>query len=123
MAIRAVLLVENELDVIKVLESSLQEHGFSVTSFADSLHALDHFQSHKDDYYVIVSEAQMPVISGFELVKKTKQLNPQLKAVLLTPFEMQKQELAKLMPSCDVDSTLAKPVIGTQLVETINNLI
>jgi two-component SAPR family response regulator len=52
----------------------------------------------------------MPGMSGIQLAKRIKSIDPDIKIILLTAFEINKSEFDKVMDSKNVDGFLQKPV-------------
>jgi YesN/AraC family two-component response regulator len=67
----------------------------------------------------------MPEMNGFELVREAKHLNPDIKTVIMTAFEINESEFSKVMPSTKVDDFVRKPVsvnlLKTVLLKHIDN--
>jgi YesN/AraC family two-component response regulator len=65
----------------------------------------------------------MPSISGIQLSKKVKEVNPNVKVVLMTAFEMRDNEFSKVFPSIQVDGFVQKPIGIKELTDKILSLI
>ena len=57
----------------------------------------------------------MPGINGYELVKKAKEIDKQVKVVLMSAFEINDKEFHNLLPDIKVDAFLQKPFSIGQL--------
>ena len=66
----AILLVDDELDIVAIFKQGLENQGFRVFGFTDPLLALEHFQINSDQYWLIISDLRMPEMNGYEYVKK-----------------------------------------------------
>ena len=53
----------------------------------------------------------MPVLSGIKLVRKIKEVNPAVKVILMTAFEIRDNEFSKIFPSMQVDGFVQKPLV------------
>lgn len=49
-------------------------------------------------------------MTGFDLARKVKAINPEVKLVLMTAFEVNKSEAEKVLPSLQVDAFIQKPI-------------
>ena len=65
----------------------------------------------------------MPSISGILLSKKVKEVNPNVKVVLMTSFEIRDNEFSKVFPSTQVDGFVQKPISINDLTDKILSLI
>jgi len=53
----------------------------------------------------------MPVLSGIKLARKIKEVNPAVKVILMTAFEIRDNEFSKIFPSMQVDGFVQKPLV------------
>jgi YesN/AraC family two-component response regulator len=65
----------------------------------------------------------MPSLSGIQLSKKVKEINPNVKTVLMTAFEIRGSEFSKVFPSTQVDGFVQKPIGIKDLTNKILSLI
>ena len=74
-------IVDDEIDITELFQDALRGNieGISVVSFNDPSLALEHYIKNKENYALIFSDMRMPTMSGLELLKKVKELNPPCK--------------------------------------------
>ena len=65
----------------------------------------------------------MPGLSGMQLARKVKQINPNVKVVLMTAFEIRDDEFSKVFPSTSVDGFVEKPIGIRDLTNKILSII
>ena len=71
-----------------------------------------------------MSDSGMPALSGIELAKKVKEINPNVKVLLLTGFGLKVTEISKASDSSSgVDGFVQKPIATTKLADKISGLI
>ena len=85
-----------------VTGKSLEHAGFEVHAFADPLTALQHVQRDCKYYQVLVSDIRMPALTGFQLVRRVKDLRPEMKVIMMTMFEVNKGEFEAVFPSTPI---------------------
>ena len=51
----------------------------------------------------------MPGLTGFQMAREIKKINPELKIILMSAFEIQTADFEKVMPSTSVDDFIKKP--------------
>ena len=91
--LKKILLVDNEADITFALENALEDYGFSIDSFNDSMLALN---SYKRNFYdLIILDIKMPNMDGFELYNKIKEKDPKVKICFLTASELFYEEFRK----------------------------
>lgn len=115
----AIMVVDDEKDILVVVSKSLEYGGISVHAFDNPISALEHVRAGCRDCWLVLSDVRMPQLPGFELVRKIKQLRPEMIFLLMTAFEINKDEFDKVLPSTKVDGFIRKPASLSKLVETI----
>jgi DNA-binding NarL/FixJ family response regulator len=65
----------------------------------------------------------MPGMSGFELVRKIRRINPDVKIIMTSSFEMSMNEVKKVLPSLKIDGVVDKPVGLAELNDMVKNLL
>ncbi|NUP06969.1 MAG: response regulator [Polyangiaceae bacterium] len=98
-----VLVVDDEPAVRCVLEIGLSANGFRVTSCGDPIEALAILEATPRRFVVVVTDLQMPSMSGLELAGRIRQLDPELAIILHSGA------LPDELPAGLVDVALAKP--------------
>ncbi len=117
------LIVDDDSDIVQVLKLGLQKNRFLVNAFTNPEEALQSFKSNAKSYCVVVSDMRMPELSGIQLAKKVKEINPDVKVVLMTGFEIRDNEFSKVFPSTSVDGFVQKPVGIKELANKILSII
>ena len=84
---KLVSIVDDERDITELFRNALQMlPGLSIFTFTDPAIALEHFKINKSIYALVISDLRMPVISGAQLLKTVKDLNPKVRTILMTAF-------------------------------------
>lgn len=117
------LIVDDDADIGQVLMMGLLKNGFSVDVFTNPEEALQSFKSNAESYCLVLSDIRMPAVSGIQLAKKVKEVNPKVKVVLMTAFEINDREFSTLFPSSQVDGFIQKPIGIRDLISKIWSLI
>jgi DNA-binding NtrC family response regulator len=113
--------VDDEQDIMSLFSDALSEiEDASVFGFIDSTLALEHFKLHQSDYSLIISDYRMPTMDGIELLKKVKAVNPSVKTILISAFDIDD----KLYEDCKcVDKILQKPITIPELISEVEVLL
>jgi CheY-like chemotaxis protein len=101
----------------------LLKNGFTVEAFTNPEEALQSFKSNAESYCLMLSDMRMPRLSGIQLARKAKEVNPNVKVVLMTAFEIRDNEFNKVFPSTSVDGFVQKPIGIKDLTDKILSLI
>jgi DNA-binding NtrC family response regulator len=117
------LIVDDDSDIVQVLKMGLLKNGFAVEAFTNPQEALQSFKSDAESYCLVLSDMRMPLLSGIQLSKKVKEVNPNVKVVLMTAFEINDNEFSKVFPSTQVDGFVQKPIGIKDLTDKILGLI
>ena len=122
---KKILLVDNEVDITFALENALDNYGFKVDAFNDSIEAL---KSYKSNFYdLVILDIKMPKMDGFELYNKIREQDPKVKICFLTASELFYEEFRKkrlkLGERIDEEYFIQKPIKTDELLEKINTLL
>lgn len=117
------LVVDDDTDIVQVLKMGLLKNRFLVDAFTNPEEALQSFKSNAESYSLLLSDMRMPALSGIQLARKVKEINPNVKVVLMTAFEIRDEEYSKVFPSSRVDGFLQKPITIRDLINKILSLI
>ena len=117
------LIVDDDPDIAQVLEQGFLKNNFLVSAFTNPEEALKNFQSNSEDYCLMLSDIRMPGISGIKLARKVKEINPKVKVILMTSFEIKDNEFSKVFPSTQVDGFAQKPILIEDLTNKILDII
>ena len=101
----------------------LLKNRLLVEAFTNPEEALQSFKSNAESYCLLLSDMRMPRLSGMQLARKVKEINPNVKVVLMTAFEIRDEEFSKVFPSTSVDGFVQKPIGIKDLIDKILSLI
>ena len=113
-----ILIVDDEEDIASVMKKGLEQGGFSVTTFNDPLEALSNFKPGAHD--LLLLDIKMPGMSGFELYRKMREIDPNVKICFITAFEIYYDEFKRVFPKIKVSCFVRKPVSIAELTRTIS---
>src|SRR5215211_4209144 len=117
------LVVDDDVDIVEVLKLGLLKNRFLVEAFTNPDEALQSFKSNSESYCLMLSDIRMPGLSGMQLARKVKEVNPNVKTVLMTAFEIKDNEFSTVFPSTQVDGFVHKPVGIKELTGKILSII
>ena len=116
-------MVDDDSDIVQVLKLGLLKNRFLVNAFTNPEEALQSFKSNAESYCLMLSDVRMPGLSGIQLARKVKEVNPNVKTVLMTAFEIRDSEFSKVFPSTQVDGFVQKPIGIKELTGKILSII
>lgn len=113
------MIVDDDNDVLTIFKKHLIHAGHHVHAFTDPVAAYEHFRSSSKEFALVLADIRMPVMNGFDLTRRIKALNPEVKVLLMSSFPITKSEVEKVLPSVKADGFIAKPVSAKDLGEII----
>jgi YesN/AraC family two-component response regulator len=100
----------------------LQKQGFKDYGFTDPLLAFEYFKNSSNSIDMVLYDIRMPQMNGCELIRRIKTLQPKVRVILISAFEINDLEFSKVLPSVKIDGFIPKPVSLKKLTNRIKNL-
>ena len=117
-----ILLVDDDLDILHVLKRGLDINGFHVDAYSSSQEVLDSFKP--STYDLTILDIRMPGLSGFQLYRAMKKLDPGITTCFLSAFEIHPDEFKLVFPSMsEVKTIIKKPVSLNHLLRKITPIV
>ena len=121
---RKVMVLDDDFDLATLVKQILQKDGFNnVFSFTDPLLALEHFRINHKDYSLIISDIRMPIMNGFQFVSEARKINPKIKILLMTAFDINDKEFTQALPKPKIDGLIRKPATSKQILSIVSSVI
>jgi len=121
MAGKKVLVVDDEIHIVHVVTIKLRNNGYEVISAENGADALDVARKEQPD--VIISDFQMPVMTGLELVEKLRQIEEtrNIPVILLTArsFDVPPEQQQRLY----IVQCLSKPFSPRELLGCVEDAL
>ena len=118
---RIVSIVDDELDIALLFCDALRTiNGIQVFRFTDPILALEHLKINAKDYMLIISDLRMPIVNGLQLLKTVKDLNPLIRTILMTAFQIDDSLFQEYTTKRIINGFLQKPVDLKQLLAEVN---
>ena len=118
---KRVLIVDDEVHIVHVVAIKLRNNGYEVISADNGAEAFELACKEKPD--IIVSDFQMPVMSGLELIEKLRNCNEteDIPVIMLTArsFAITKEQQEELR----ISSCLSKPFSPKELLGNIEDVL
>ena len=113
------MLVDDEPDLLATTKTMLETEGYKVHAFTSPIEAFNHVENGCNECVLLFSDIKMPEMSGFELVRRLKDLRPEMKVIFTSSFVIHKGEFQKVLPSTKADDFIQKPYTKSDLIEAI----
>ena len=100
----------------------LEDAGYICTSYTDSVKALQEF---KPNYYdLILLDIKMPVLNGFELCKKIREVDKTIHIIFITASEAYYEKFrTQHFPDLRKINYIQKPIGNQELVQIVNTIL
>jgi CheY-like chemotaxis protein len=115
----SILIIDNEPSVRDLLARLLKLHGHSVVAAESGTEGIAIFKTDKFD--LVFTDLGMPEMSGWDVAREIKKLNPQVRIGLITgwPIDLTRDELRER----GVDQVVAKPFDLPTLLSLIEDAV
>jgi DNA-binding response OmpR family regulator len=100
----------------------LEMNGFEVDAYTDPVAALSDFKA--NSYGLALLDIRMPNVNGFELYKKIREVDNNIKACFITAYEDYRQEFKGSFPELDeIKCFIRKPKAIEDLVNHVATIL
>ena len=111
---KAIAIIDDEIDLVNLFQEALENNGFKVCAFTDPIQAFNILEKKIQEYGLILSDFRMPNLNGYELCTKLKQLNPELKVILMSAYDIMECDTSKF-------TIVKKPILIAKLLQIIRD--
>jgi two-component system, OmpR family, response regulator ChvI len=119
---RKILLVDDEADIVSTFKMILEMNNFEVDGYTNPLSALTNFKP--NEFGLLILDIRMPVMNGFELFKKIREIDNRVEACFITAFEDYREEFKESFPMLDeAKHFIRKPKAIEDLVNHVSTLL
>lgn len=118
--LKRILVIDDEAIVLKALSQTLRAEGYDVVTSDDPLEAIEILQ--KTEFAVILSDQQMPKISGLEVLAIAKELQPHTTRILITAV-LSLNTVIDAINKGEIYRFIVKPWLREELLVTIRNAV
>ncbi len=119
---RTVSIVDDDKDSTILFREALRSTArIRILTFTDPILALEHFLVNDHTYAIVICDSKMPSLTGFELLKKMKDLNQFVKTILITAYELDQDLFMQYAIKRIINGFLQKPIRLDHLRDEVNN--
>jgi len=113
------MLVDDEIDIIGLFTEVLTLNGINVRPFTNPNEALRDFEQNHASYILVISDIRMSPISGVEFIKKLREIDSNIRVILMTAFEVEGNQLREI----HTDEFFNKPIKINDLVQIVKKYV
>jgi DNA-binding response OmpR family regulator len=113
-----VLFVEDEENLARLLKEAIGDNFHSFILATDGINGIELFKKTKPD--IVITDIMMPRLSGLDMAKELKRINPKIPIIILSAFS----EKEKLFSAIDIGITkyFLKPFDIDELLDYISSI-
>lgn len=118
------MVVDDEPDVAFALKATLEENElFQVDTFYDAESALAKFRP--ENYDLAVLDIRMPKMNGFQLFRRLRKIDNNLKICLLTATELPyyRETDSDVIEELGTDCFISKPINNEDIINKLESII
>jgi DNA-binding NtrC family response regulator len=104
-----ILIVDDDADIAFTIKHGLERLGYETETFTNPKEALNTFRQRSKAFCTVLSDIRMPHATGFDIAREVKSINSDVKVILMSSFEVNKEEYSNALPSKQIDDFLQKP--------------
>ena len=117
-----ILVVDDEAAIRDLACTILENYGYRVFVAADGTEAINVYLRHRDEIRLVVTDVDMPMMDGAQMIQRLADLNPDVRVVSASgSIETETGKEGKL--SGPVRALLQKPFSPARLLQTVKSVI
>jgi response regulator RpfG family c-di-GMP phosphodiesterase len=115
-----ILLVDDEEIVLVALRDTLLREGYKVVASPHAVHALSILK--EQQFSVVITDQQMPMITGLEFLAQVKEIQPDAARILITAV-LSLSTVIDAINKGEIYRFIVKPWLREELLATVKNAI
>jgi response regulator RpfG family c-di-GMP phosphodiesterase len=119
-ALHRLLIVDDEEIVLVALRDTLRHEGYEVTALSNPLEALTSLRN--DAYSVIITDQQMPLITGLDFLAQAKLIQPDCTRILITAV-LSLKTVIEAINKGEIYRFVIKPWLREELLATVASAV
>jgi DNA-binding NtrC family response regulator len=116
--LKNIILVDDDIKIAELSGQSLSNKGHNVKIFNNPLEVIT-FLTENEDFNIVITDNIMPELNGYDLIKETLSLRPELRFILATGDSPEDFDLTSFENRVVI---VSKPFRRKQLLEAIENI-
>ena len=108
----SIIIVDDDPDLVDLFKEILEKNGYKVRGFTHPIIALEFIQNNHTYCNLVISDCIMPQLNGYELAKKIREINSNIKVILISAYG--DRHLSNLE-----FKFIQKPITINNLIETV----
>jgi DNA-binding NtrC family response regulator len=116
-----ILVIEDEEMLRSLAKGILVSKGYKVLIAEDGMQGVEMYQSHQKEIAVVLSDVGLPLLSGPDVFRKIREINPEAKVILASGFF--DPETKSEMFKAGLKNFIQKPYMHDEVLQKIREVI
>jgi signal transduction histidine kinase/ActR/RegA family two-component response regulator len=116
-----ILIVDDEAVLVSMWQQHLELLGYKITACTNSQMALSHFKNHPEIFDLVLTDMNMPNITGSKLSRMMMAVRPDIPIILSTGYDEKITE--KEAAALGIKAFILKPILIKDLAKTIRTVL
>lgn len=118
---RKILYIDDDPNLVKIIEEIMDMMNYDIVTSIDSIRAMESIRSNPSEFDLIITDMNMPKISGVQLCRELSEICPELPVILCTGSAVISDE-DEIMQN-GVKKVIYKPYAINELIEAVDELL
>ena len=116
-----ILVVDDEANIRRVTEATLQRFGYRTMAASDGTGALAAYVQHEGEIAAVLTDLAMPLMDGEALIRALKKIDPDARVIAMSG--LMNEEQSAVLRSLNVGAFLAKPFTAEALLTVLDEVL
>jgi len=116
---RNIMVIDDDVDILKIIKRFLERMGLGVETFTNPLFALKAFESSLHNYSLVLVDIRMNEIDGISLAVRMREIKPDVRVVITTAFGLIEESSTTKLPDIGLSDILKKPFTEAQICKAV----
>jgi len=112
-----IMFVDDETTLTNIAKLTFTDFGYKINTYNNSEDALAEFQTHPDNYDILITDMTMPNITGDILAKKILAIRPDLPIIICSGYS--KNLTSEKVKQIGAKDLVSKPIVMSSLIKKI----
>ncbi len=122
-SVKRIIIVDDEQDDLLTFRMFLRAYDYNITSFTDSLIALNYIRDLPDfNDLLVVLDIRMKDLNGIQLYQQIKSIDPTIRIMFVTALDIL-DELLSIVPGISKEQIMRKPIDEKIFTNTVKKLL
>ncbi len=116
-----ILIIEDEEMLKELVKVFLVSKGYTVLTAKDGMQGVEMYQSHQKEIAVVLSDMGLPILSGQDVFRKIREINPEAKVIFASGFF--DPQMRSEMYKAGLKEFIQKPYMQDEVLQKIREAI